>query len=555
MAITNTNWLYLGNRPQIDTNERDQDAEQPGLVAGLTASTDDNLQLVSIQNDNRDNNSFMSDDDEPLRPSADFMTYNVNGTSITTKPDCTFIANITVTLTDGSVLTLQAVAVQTPQGDVFITDLNNAGTLDNLSIYSVTLNNVVGSNASGYLVNQTITGTTLGPLEVPDGTVNGTDGIDVINVGYRDADGDTVDGADGVNDIIDAGGGADIVFAGAGNDTVFGGDGADVLTGGAGNDVLFGGAGPDEMNGGTGDDTINVGNGDLAFGNEDADTFVVGGEPLLPIVGGGVITVNGGFGGTDNDTLDLSPLLADGWTVLTSVALPDGQGLPFVPGEPGFNGSITLVKPGEAPLIVNYTDIENIIICFTPGAMIATPTGERPVETLREGDKVFTRDNGFQEIRWIGRRDLAPHQLTMMPAYQPILVKAHALGHNLPDRDLMLSPNHRVLLSGSRAALNFGESEVLVAVKHLVGRPGIERMQVGRVSYVHMLFDRHEVMLSNGAWTESFQPGDYSLRGIGAAQRKEILGLFPELEGAAAGTEWKAARQVLKRHEVALVGI
>ena len=67
------------------------------------------------------------------------------------------------------------------------------------------------------------------------------------------------------------------------------------------------------------------------------------------------------------------------------------------------------------------------------------------------------------------------------------------------------------------------------------------------------MFDRHEVVLSNGAWTESFQPGDYTLKGMGNAQRKEIFELFPELKTEAGLEDYTAARRTLKRHEAQLL--
>lgn len=73
------------------------------------------------------------------------------------------------------------------------------------------------------------------------------------------------------------------------------------------------------------------------------------------------------------------------------------------------------------------------------------------------------------------------------------------------------------------------------------------------MAYIHFMFDQHEVVLSNGAWTESFQPGDYTLRGIGNAQRQEIFELFPELEHAEGLNAYGSARRSLKKHEAALL--
>jgi hypothetical protein len=113
----------------------------------------------------------------------------------------------------------------------------------------------------------------------------------------------------------------------------------------------------------------------------------------------------------------------------------------------------------------------------------------------------------------------------------------------------MGSPNHRMLMAGSSTQLLFGETEVLIAAKHLVGRPGICNMQLGQVSYVHLMFERHEILLADGSWTESFQPGDQTLGGFGQEQRDEIFQLFPSLAEAEGRKAYGAARSTLKRHE------
>ncbi|MFN6979078.1 MAG: Hint domain-containing protein, partial [Gemmobacter sp.] len=190
---------------------------------------------------------------------------------------------------------------------------------------------------------------------------------------------------------------------------------------------------------------------------------------------------------------------------------------------------------------------------FTPGTLIATPRGERPIEDLKAGDKVITRDNGIQEIRWIGRRDLDARALNANPHLCPVMIRQGSLGNGLPERDMMVSPNHRVLVANDRTALYFDEHEVLVAAKHLVSANGVAQVQSAGTSYLHMLFDRHEVVLSNGAWTESFQPGDYSLSGMGNAQRTEIFELFPQLRTAAGTAGYAAARKTLKGFEARLL--
>ncbi len=118
---------------------------------------------------------------------------------------------------------------------------------------------------------------------------------------------------------------------------------------------------------------------------------------------------------------------------------------------------------------------------------------------------------------------------------------------------MMLSPNHRMLIANDRSALYFDDREVLASAKHMVDGDDIQRIDALGVTYVHFMFDHHEVVQSNGAWSESFQPGDLALKGVGGAQRREIFDLFPELETAAGARGYATARRTLKAHEARML--
>ena len=139
------------------------------------------------------------------------------------------------------------------------------------------------------------------------------------------------------------------------------------------------------------------------------------------------------------------------------------------------------------------------------------------------------------------------------PHLRPIMIRQGSLGNGLPERDILVSPNHRVLVANERTSLYFDEHEVLVAAKHLVGAKGISQIDSAGTTYLHFMFDRHQVVLSNGSWTESFQVRDYTLRGLGNAQRTEIFELFPELQSAEGVEGYSAARRVLQNHEARLL--
>ncbi len=393
-------------------------------------------------------------------------------------------------------------------------------------------------------------------------TTFGTSGNDTLTGGQNAdtlaglAGDDTLFGGSG-QDRLYGGEGRDSLDGGGGDDTLYGGAGEDSLNGGAGQDRLFGGDGNDVFDtgdtasnksvdrvwGGDGDDTIiSSGNQDDLKGQGDSDRFIVTSDGSHF----NNLSVKGGEDkdGLDQDVLDLSQLKAD---------YPDLQ-IIYETGAEGCEDARILLKTapnGRELGRIDYKGIEQVVICFTPGTAIATPQGEVAVETLRAGDRVLTRDNGIQKLSWVGQRRISDFELRRRPEWQPILVRAGALGPNVPERDLLVSPNHRLLVTEPRAALYFEENEVLAAAKYLTDLSGIDQVTSWDLTYVHLLFERHEVILSNGAWTESFQPGDYSLKGLGDDQRAEIYDLFPALSQR--DVDFIGARRALKRHEAKLV--
>ncbi|MEC7762537.1 MAG: Hint domain-containing protein [Pseudomonadota bacterium] len=187
--------------------------------------------------------------------------------------------------------------------------------------------------------------------------------------------------------------------------------------------------------------------------------------------------------------------------------------------------------------------------CFTPGTTIVTDRGLVRVEDLKVGDLVVTRDDGLQPIRWIGRRDMFQSDLVGDARLRPIRIRAGALGQGLPARDMMVSPQHRVLLADRNVALMFQEAEMLAPAMLLLGRDGVERMGTAPVTYIHIMFDRHQVVLSDHIWTESFQPGQDVVDTMEVAQRDELYTLFPALAGQPIETVYPAARSTLKGYE------
>jgi hypothetical protein len=202
---------------------------------------------------------------------------------------------------------------------------------------------------------------------------------------------------------------------------------------------------------------------------------------------------------------------------------------------------------------MTFEEIEQVVPCFTPGTLIATPRGEVAVEKLKAGDRVLTRDNGIQTLNWIGQKRLDFMELNKAPELRAIKIAAGALGDGMPERDMLVSPTHRMLITSHRAELYFGQSEILVPAKHMLAMDGVTVSDQPYVTYIHIMCDNHEIVLADGAWSESFQPGDYTLKGFDDDQRKELFVLFPELATEEGLSAYRAARRTLKDHEAALL--
>lgn len=193
------------------------------------------------------------------------------------------------------------------------------------------------------------------------------------------------------------------------------------------------------------------------------------------------------------------------------------------------------------------------VICFTPGTLLRTPDGARRIEALAPGDRVLTRDSGAQEILWIGTRRMTGARLYAMPALRPVRIRAGALGIDRPDPDLLVSPQHRLLVRGAAAQALFCEDEVLVAACDLVNHRSIAIDRgLREVTYIHLMLERHEVLWANGLETESFHPASTSLATVEEDQRRTLLAMMPGLS-ADPNVYGEYARRALSGSEAAIL--
>lgn len=205
-------------------------------------------------------------------------------------------------------------------------------------------------------------------------------------------------------------------------------------------------------------------------------------------------------------------------------------------------GGLSYTKTGGNNL--GTAQYNTFVACFAGGTKIATPAGQRAIETLCIGDMVVTRDNGAMPIRWIGKRRLAA-----VGAFAPIHFSARALDNDAP---LCVSPEHRMLVQDPILEMLFGTPRALVAAKHLVGLPGVTRQEAADLTYHHLMFDSHQMVLAAGCWSESFFLGTTAVSGLEPAAKAELLALFPSLK-AGQSAFGVAAETVLKSHEAELL--
>jgi hypothetical protein len=225
-------------------------------------------------------------------------------------------------------------------------------------------------------------------------------------------------------------------------------------------------------------------------------------------------------------TNEVPPRVLQFYAISTS---PVGGGTPTIVGivgdeimRPGVTYTVTAVGDNSVGVVPWQS-----LACFTYGTMIDTADGARLIEELSEGDLVATLDHGSQVVRWIGTRHISQIDMMANPALRPVLFDEGTIGNTRP---LLVSPQHRILLSDWRAQVFFGEDQVLVPAKAMVNGTTIRQtMPAEGVTYCHLLFDQHEILVTEGALTESFHPSDESLDMLTEDQQRELDLIFPEL--------------------------
>ncbi len=305
--------------------------------------------------------------------------------------------------------------------------------------------------------------------------------------------------------------------------------------------------------------TIKIGVADVSDAGYDTNLLIAGGSAQSALV---ALDDDTNVGLNSSKTLDvLANDSTTGGTMtithINGIAVTAGSSVTLTSGQTvtlNADGTLTVLSDGDVETAYFTYTVDNglgqsdtaivqvnQLPCFVAGTLIDTPNGPVRVENLRPGDLVLTLDNGVQPIRWVGSREIEAKD-----NFAPIRICAGSYG---AEADVLLSPQHRVLIRDIWAELLFGDSEVLVKAKDLVNDKTVRREESEMtVTYVHLLFDQHNILTSSGLLSESYLPGPMMRHTFPDEACAEIITLFPELADIySAG--WAAARPILKTYE------
>lgn len=237
---------------------------------------------------------------------------------------------------------------------------------------------------------------------------------------------------------------------------------------------------------------------------------------------------NSGNEGFTLEIIDSTGTVIASQTVLPTTGPWQAINVPVTFANAG-NYTLRMTEVGPDDSLGAIIDKVSLLICFGADTLIDCPGGRRHIRDIGIGDRVDTA-NGPQRVRWVGRRHIGRADMDANPKLRPLRIRKGALGPGIPERDLLVSRQHRILIRSRIAHRMFGVGEVLVAAFHLLGLPGVEIDASGQpIEYVHLLFDAHQIITAEGTQAESLLTGPEALAAVSAEARAEILTLLPDL--------------------------
>lgn len=192
-------------------------------------------------------------------------------------------------------------------------------------------------------------------------------------------------------------------------------------------------------------------------------------------------------------------------------------------------GSFTIMNafPNGAHDITAVTTTTPVVVCFLNGTLIETETGPRPIEDLQVGEMIYTADGRLVPLRWIGARGVSPAEMVFYPHLQPVTIPKGLFGPDLPFATLRLSAPHRLAMGGAYVELFFGFENARMPVHHLTAHGAFRSLPQRNVTYFHLLFDAHEIIVANGVPCESYQLGRIGVLALSPEQYEAAIAACP----------------------------
>ena len=295
--------------------------------------------------------------------------------------------------------------------------------------------------------------------------------------------------------VVISSGGAMALAGGGDSGTIIESGGTEfVNSGGVASDVQIDGGTLDVQSGG-------VVSGTITFTGAGGTLQIDGPNALGDLIPGATI-----YGLSAGDVIDLTGIAYDPSNSVGVISADGQNGLQIDEGgttydltlDPGasFSGFYFHLNADGAGTGTAVT--EDTTPCYCRGTLIATRRGQKPVEMLKIGDRVMTMSGVARSIRWIGRRSYGGRFIIGRADILPVCIKAGALADGVPRRDLWISPNHAMYLDG-----------LLIEAKDLVnGESIVQAAHAEQVDYFHIELATHDVIIAEGALSETFVDDD-----------------------------------------------
>lgn len=172
------------------------------------------------------------------------------------------------------------------------------------------------------------------------------------------------------------------------------------------------------------------------------------------------------------------------------------------------------------------------------GANVRTPYGTRRIELVGPDDLIVTRDNGLQPVRMVWTCTFGMSDIARQPEIAPIRLTPRASGPMMPERAMLIAPDHRFLVPGYKLADAPDNRFCLVKAGEFadISDSAWCDLSVDRVTYIQLVFDHPQVFSVNGLLVESFCPSASAVRGLDRGLRKSLIERYPELRKPALET-------------------